>query len=1278
MSTVTMSASSDQDIHSRGRQRSHSYYCSEDSRDYGLQSQREETRPRSRSFYSYETSELFSSSDIGIVNRPSPLRQRASSLLFVVNKTNKQKEDCTAQSQHKKQRLKQSKAAKDSTTSMMTISEADNWKICCNSGMKYGQFVDWEKIDPEAAKKYQMIVQSDHQQLKALGRQGYWEMPHTLRAKSYYHIIHSINSSIKTVHPGRNVYYELTKKLFGEQKVSSHPAPEYMEDAEIPRYCLNKAGLNSVKKILICLGKYFPDMNYCPILPALVSLILHFSMDEAECFYSVARLICYTDPNKRYIDQTFLTYRASCMTFGDLANKCCRGIRKLIASSHQNLFEFYSDWIMWIFADLPFIYAIRVLDVYLLEGFKVLYRVALALLGLYKVSVSSRVADVEDFRTDMKRFVQNVARHCTPEDLLNKSFQIPMATRRELNLLFNANKDSLMQKGVSSHQKRQSVESVDFTNFSSSVVTGTEMQVVWAWIPERFALFSPIRLYSTTEHQRSLASFYSHVEGHEPAVLLIKTVDEEVFGAFLSTDVIERRKHENLTYFGTGECFVFTLRPSMERYQQALINIMTRLVLGQQNEPYPSGSALSISSSASTINGASLTCPVGTPQDPSFLTVPFTAQSTTSPSAKQPKRAKEQEASMFIAGNESQLVIGGDGGHALCVQQNLHEGYSECCETFKNRRSPVCTFILNVMGPETTSMLTKSVPGEVSDPIKTEVKSEDDDYELSGQYIASGQVNFMGFKADVIIWDYEQRNIYAQLSLHMAKVEALSFSPNNKYLVSLGGVDDGSIVVWDIETKQAICGSPASPHSAGPCLTVKYSNHNDHLFVSAGSGTLRVWELDIPNRKIRPLDCQMGKFKRIVKCIEITDDDRYVLCGTTSGDIMRVNMKSSFLSDCGPVKTKYSLGVTALSLLNSGHILVGSGSGTFTLCSSTNFKIVKRVELEKGVTSIALGGEGQQFFVGTDSAQIYRFSCENFKAELISTSHNSAVKDVAISSGSSELFATCSLEDIRLWHINRPKELLRITVPNMTCNSIDFMIDGHSIISAWNDGKIRVFAPASGTLMITIDNAHKLGVTAIAGTRDCRRIVSGGGEGQVRIWELLSSSHRMLGSMKEHKDTVTCIQIRSDDKECVSAGSDGACIIWDLERFVSLQTVIANTFFQAVSYHPEEYQILTSGTDRKITYWNVYDGSPIREMEGSHSGAINGVHITQDGKYFVTGGDEKLVKIWDYVKGIVTHTGKAHGGSITSVKVCNNSRILISTSADGAILCWKFPHVASA
>lgn len=79
---------------------------------------------------------------------------------------------------------------------MITISESDNWEINSSSGMKYGQFVDWEKIDPEAASKYQEILKSSHHQLKAMGRAGFWTMPHTLRAKAYYHIIHGINSRL--------------------------------------------------------------------------------------------------------------------------------------------------------------------------------------------------------------------------------------------------------------------------------------------------------------------------------------------------------------------------------------------------------------------------------------------------------------------------------------------------------------------------------------------------------------------------------------------------------------------------------------------------------------------------------------------------------------------------------------------------------------------------------------------------------------------------------------------------------------------------------------------------------------------------------------------------------------------------------------------------------------------------------------------------------------------------------------------------------------------------
>ncbi|XP_071968734.1 cilia- and flagella-associated protein 52 [Engystomops pustulosus] len=544
----------------------------------------------------------------------------------------------------------------------------------------------------------------------------------------------------------------------------------------------------------------------------------------------------------------------------------------------------------------------------------------------------------------------------------------------------------------------------------------------------------------------------------------------------------------------------------------------------------------------------------------------------------------------------------------------------------------------------------------------------------SGKYLASGQVTYMGFKADIFLWDYAKREACGKLSLHKVKVEALAFSPNDRYLVSLGGQDDGSVVLWDVATREAICGSPASSLSAGHALTVSFTNNSDDIFITGGNGTLRVWEVDLPNRKMRPTECQTGQLKRVVSCLAVAEDDSCFYCGTTTGDILKVNTKNKLLNSCGPQKERFSLGVTSLNLLKTGEFIIGSGDGKLSLCKAPNYKAVKSVKLQGAVNSITLRGQGHQFFVGTGQAQIYRFNYPEFKEEIIATCHSEAINDVVFPFATSELFATCSKNDIRVWHTTSHKELLRITVPNVTCNAIQFMRDGKSILSGWNDGKIRAFTPESGRLMYQIENAHTNGVTAIAATSDCRRIVSGGGDGRVRLWEIGKESQRLVESMKEHKSAVSCIKLKSNNRECVTASSDGTCIIWDLERFIRKQMVLSNTLFRCVCYHPEEFQIITSGTDRKIGYWEVFDGSAIRGLDGSLSGAINGMDISDSGSHFVTGGDDKLVKVWDYNEGEVTSVGIGHSGSISRIKICPLSKYIISVSTDGAILRWKYPY----
>ncbi|XP_027423567.1 cilia- and flagella-associated protein 52 isoform X2 [Zalophus californianus] len=503
----------------------------------------------------------------------------------------------------------------------------------------------------------------------------------------------------------------------------------------------------------------------------------------------------------------------------------------------------------------------------------------------------------------------------------------------------------------------------------------------------------------------------------------------------------------------------------------------------------------------------------------------------------------------------------------------------------------------------------------------------------SGVYIASGQVTFMGFKADIILWDYKKRELIARLSLHKGKIEALAFSPNDLYLVSLGGPDDGS-------------------------------------------GTIRVWELDLQNRKIWPTECQTGPMKRIVMSITMADDDSFFYLGTTTGDILKMNPRTKLLADTGPAKDKFSLGVSAIKCLKMGGLLVGSGAGLLVFCKSPSYKPIKKIQLQGGVTSITPRGEGHQFFVGTEESHIYRVNFTDFKETLIATCHFEAVQDIVFPFGTAELFATCAKKDIRVWRTLSNRELLRITVPNMTCHGIDFMRDGKSIISAWDDGRIRAFAPETGRLIYVINNAHRIGVTAIATTSDCKRIISGGGEGEVRVWQISCQTQKLEEALKEHKSSVSCIRVKKNNEECVTASTDGTCIIWDLIRLRRNQMILANTLFQCVCYHPEEFQIITSGTDRRVAYWEIFDGSVIRELEGSLSGSINGMDITLEGVHFVTGGNDHLVKVWDYNEGEVTHVGVGHSGNITRIRISPGNQYIISVSADGAILRWKYPFTS--
>ncbi len=117
-----------------------------------------------------------------------------------------------------------------------------------------------------------------------------------------------------------------------------------------------------------------------------------------------------------------------------------------------------------------------------------------------------------------------------------------------------------------------------------------------------------------------------------------------------------------------------------------------------------------------------------------------------------------------------------------------------------------------------------------------------------------------------------------------------------------------------------------------------------------------------------------------------------------------------------------------------------------------------------------------------------------------------------------------------------------------------------------------------------------------------------------------SQTQVMEASMKEHRSRVWCVRLKADNSQAVTASSDGSCIVWDIASHTRTLCLFESTMFKSLVFHPDESQLLTSGSDRKIAYWDTFDGQAIRVLEGSQEAEVCALDISKSGSHVVSAG----------------------------------------------------------
>lgn len=92
-------------------------------------------------------------------------------------------------------------------------------------------------------------------------------------------------------------------------------------------------------------------------------------------------------------------------------------------------------------------------------------------------------------------------------------------------------------------------------------------------------------------------------------------------------------------------------------------------------------------------------------------------------------------------------------------------------------------------------------------------------------------------------------------------------------------------VLWDVETGNAICGTPTCTDFT---VAIKFLNNDGAKLVTCGNYNLNVWQYDHLTNKLVPSDVQLGQLRRCFTCLAVDAADQYMYCGTATGDVLQV------------------------------------------------------------------------------------------------------------------------------------------------------------------------------------------------------------------------------------------------------------------------------------------------------------------------------------------------------------------------------------------------------